>query len=169
MSSKRGWLPAASHSDLVRKIDSGKIIAKLQRHIDDPDTTPLSATQLRACELLISRTIPVLSSVEVSTGQGVDLASILLEARGRTLQGQATTVPDPVPDPSCALVMANEGGVVGTDGVGECSHNPPNFFSKSVEPNFSKSPNFVIERTNFFIKSEQNVIDVTDDSEDTPI
>jgi len=46
------------------KIDAGKIATKLQNHINDPDNTPMAATQINAARILLGKVCPDLKAVE---------------------------------------------------------------------------------------------------------
>ena len=70
MSRFRHHLPTQSREDHIRSIKTGQILSKLQSHIDGE--MELSQTQLKACDLLLSRTIPVLSAVEHTTVSDMD-------------------------------------------------------------------------------------------------
>ena len=49
------------------KIKTGMIVKKMQDHIQDPEKTPMTGTQVRAAESLLARTMPTLSMSDVQT------------------------------------------------------------------------------------------------------
>lgn len=68
------------HQDMVRqKIRVSNIIARLDKHIDGK--IEMSTTQVQAARILLDRTVPTLTSTELSGPGGKDLAIQLQGAK----------------------------------------------------------------------------------------
>ena len=74
----------APHAQKTReKIQTTKIIQKLERHVEaHPDGPVMSATQIRAAEILLKKTLPDLQTVEIETGDGGGLSVVINDLRG---------------------------------------------------------------------------------------
>ena len=59
------------HQDDVRaKIQVGQLIKVLEKQALDEDAKEISATRMKAIELLLKKSLPVLSSIEIANKEG---------------------------------------------------------------------------------------------------
>ena len=74
------------------RIKTGKIISKLQSHV--LGDTEMSQTQIMAARLLLSRTVPELKAIEISTnGNGIkDVLTIPTHALLDAIEGQSKRI-----------------------------------------------------------------------------
>lgn len=60
---------------VVEAIKTTQIVNRLEKHFNGELDTPLDATQLKAAEMLLARTLPVLSAVEQTNVNPMDSMS----------------------------------------------------------------------------------------------
>jgi ribosomal protein L16/L10AE len=64
---KRNWQTNKTREKIRDTIKTGQLVQRLEKHaLGDGETEKLTATQLKAAQILLDRTMPVLSSAEIT-------------------------------------------------------------------------------------------------------
>ncbi len=65
---KRNWQTNKTREKIRDTINTGLLVKRLEKHAlsDDPELAKMTATQIKAAQVLLDRTMPVLSSAEIT-------------------------------------------------------------------------------------------------------
>lgn len=77
-------------------IDATLLVRRLQAHIRDE--IEMKPTQIKAAEILLDRVLPRLQATTIDTNGGIDLLTILAEARQRVLNANQPVTIEHQPD-----------------------------------------------------------------------
>lgn len=94
MLDRRKPLDHAFLESMRDRIEVARIIDKLQDHVKDPDTYPMSGTQLKASQLLLAKCMPDLKAVEHTDAPARELTREELIERLTQLHGGSTAAHD---------------------------------------------------------------------------
>jgi hypothetical protein len=78
-------IPATYGNRVRDRIKTGKIINKLQGHVDG--TEEMTQTQIQAARILLDRTVPILKAREVSMGDDANIKTITNADLFRAIEG----------------------------------------------------------------------------------
>jgi hypothetical protein len=78
--------PAAFGNRVRDRINSTKIVNKLQAHVDGSED--MTQTQIQAARILLDRTVPVLKAKEVNGGDDVNIKTITNAQLFDALEGE---------------------------------------------------------------------------------
>ena len=81
------------YDDRIRdRINVGMIVTKLQAHIENPDKTPMLATQLNASRILLNKLVPDVKALEIKRVDNTSAQSIPNEQLRAIINGTSKRI-----------------------------------------------------------------------------
>ena len=80
--------PATFGARTRERINTTRIVDKLEAHIDNNERTPMTQTQINAARILLDRTVPVLKQLEIRADDIRDVREIPAHALLDIIEGE---------------------------------------------------------------------------------